>query len=79
MYIRVIPQICDLLVVKLIPVSLGDSLKDLAILATCLMLPAEKFFMEVVAGARGAGGRELIAGGRGSCHVQTGTWQHEGL
>lgn len=56
--IRVIPKIRDLLVVKLTSFSLDTSLKDLATLATCLMLPAERVCKEVVAGAGEAGGRE---------------------
>jgi len=70
LYIRVILKIRDLLGVKLMSLSLGNSLKDLATLATCLMLPAERFCVEVVAGVREAGGRGLITGGRGVCHAQ---------
>lgn len=33
LYIRVVPKICDVRVVKLMPVSLGNSLKDQAIFA----------------------------------------------
>lgn len=66
LYIRVVPKIRDLLVVKLMPLSLGNGLKDLAILATLLMLPAERFCVEVMAGAGEAGGRGLITGGRGA-------------
>lgn len=51
MYIRLIPKIHDLQVIKL-SLSLGNSLKDLAILATYLMLLAERFCVEVVTGAR---------------------------
>lgn len=43
MYIRVILKIWDLLVLKLMPLSLGNSLKDLAVLDTFLMLPDERF------------------------------------
>ena len=70
LYIGVIPKIRDLLVVKLMPLSLANSLKDLATLATCLMLPAEMFCVEVVADAGEAGGRGLMAGGRGVCYAQ---------
>lgn len=57
--------ICDLVVVKLMPLFLGNSLRDLAILATCLMLPAERFCAEVVAGAGEAGGTGLMLEGGG--------------
>lgn len=53
-----IPKIYDLLVAKLMSFSLGNSLKDLAKLATCLMLPVERVCKEVVTGAGEAGGRE---------------------
>lgn len=66
LYIRVIPKICDLIVVKLMPLSLGNSLKDLAILAACLMLPAERICVELLAGAGEADRRGLITGGRGA-------------
>lgn len=82
--IRVIPKICDLIVVKLMPLFL----KDQAIFAWSLVLPAERWsWLEIVAGAGEAGGR-LGQGGRlcmgqwwslpGLCRWECGLWEcHE--
>lgn len=74
LYIRMISKICELTVVKLIPLSLGNSLNDQTMFAWSLVLPAERWsWLELVAGAGEAGGR--VGQGGVFCTAGMGQWQ----